>query len=74
MVQLYGLRGVVNSGNGGDTVKCAYFSRSIILSPAKYPHHRWIPAKRATNTFEENHKDLDEAEVTLLPSAAKGMA
>nr|KIR83466.1 hypothetical protein I308_06128 [Cryptococcus tetragattii IND107] len=34
----------------------------------------WIPAKKATNTFEENHKDLDEAEVTLLPSAAKVMA
>ncbi|KAE8540578.1 hypothetical protein D1P53_002940 [Cryptococcus gattii VGV] len=34
----------------------------------------WIPAKKATNIFEENHKDLDEAQVALLPSAAKVMA
>ncbi|KIR57898.1 hypothetical protein I314_06158 [Cryptococcus bacillisporus CA1873] len=34
----------------------------------------WIPAKKATNTFEENYKDLDEAEVALLPSDAKVMA
>ncbi|KAL0249703.1 hypothetical protein I308_103004 [Cryptococcus tetragattii IND107] len=34
----------------------------------------WIPAKKATNTLEENHKDLDEAELALLPSEAKVMA
>lgn len=65
---------MVNSDNGGDTVKCEYSSQSIILSPAKYPHRRCIPAKKTTDTFEENHNDLDEAKVALLPSDAKVMA
>lgn len=34
----------------------------------------WIPEKKTTNTFEENHKDLDETEVALLPSEDKVMA
>lgn len=65
---------MVNSDTGGDTVKCEYSNQSIVLSPANDAHHRWIPAKKATNTLEENHKDLDEAELALLPSEAKVMA
>lgn len=64
---------MVNSDNGGDTVKCEYSSQSIVFPPANDPHHRWIPAKKATNTFEENRKDLDEAEVALLPSEERVM-
>lgn len=65
---------MVNLDNGGDTVKCEYSSQSIIITSANDTRHRWIPEKKTTNTFEENHKDLDETEVALLPSEDEVMA